>query len=319
MASEEMEIRTGSVLVPTCTIALALVSVAEPGTVSCFCEVNHIGNKTGACRRGAASPHNGITSIQIPSAPIAKPMVWPKRRGDNPSNIRSPTMVPMRTPTVATMMGVQSVSRSCPRVPEVDRCSRRIDQETGCRCSSDESKRWKAKCHQRGRAQTALIAGDAAKEARHEAEQRDNRPLRLPARRPTRELRDGGQEQETTEDTRESAWAESSVDQGARQRTRCAEQAEPHNDRAIHVGAQTPAADGRRRRVRQRHECDGRRGAESDGEQWRHQAANPESDDSGRGAGDDRDDEHRDEKHGAILDQRAGSNSSIGFPSGSSI
>jgi hypothetical protein len=41
--------------------------------------------------------------------------------------------------------------------------------ETGCRRGRDESKRGKAKCRQRGRAQTALIAGDAAKEARHEA------------------------------------------------------------------------------------------------------------------------------------------------------
>ena len=131
--------------------------------------------------------------------------------------------------------------------------------------------------------------------------------MRLPARRPARELRDGGQEQKTTEDARESAWAESRVDQRARQRTRCAEQAEPHKDRAIHVGAQTPAADGRRRRVRQRHECHCGSGAESDGEQRRHQAANPESDDSGRGAGEDRDDEHRDEKHRAILSLSASS------------
>ena len=47
---------------------------------------------------------------KIPSAPIAPLMVWPKRRGDNPSKIRSPTIVPMRTPTVATIMGAQSVS-----------------------------------------------------------------------------------------------------------------------------------------------------------------------------------------------------------------
>ena len=58
--------------------------------------------------------HTGIMSIQIPSAPIAPPIVWPKRRGDNPSKIRSPTIVPMRTPTVATMMGAQSVSRTGP-------------------------------------------------------------------------------------------------------------------------------------------------------------------------------------------------------------
>ena len=68
--------------------------------------------------RNGASPdpdrHTGITSIQIPSAPMATPMVWPKRRGDNPSSIRSPTMVPMRTPTVATMMGAQSVSSTGP-------------------------------------------------------------------------------------------------------------------------------------------------------------------------------------------------------------
>ena len=130
--------------------------------------------------------------------------------------------------------------------------------------------------------------------------------MRLPARRPARELRDRSQEQETTEDTRESAWPESGVDKRARQRTRCAEQAEPRNDSAIHVGAQTPAADGRRRRMRQRHECHGRCGAESHGEQWRHQTANPESDDCGRGAGEDRDDEHRDEKHRAILSSPQG-------------
>ena len=58
----------------------------------------------------SGSNHTGITSIQIPSAPIATPIVWPKRRGDSPSNIRSPTMVPMRTPTVATTIGAQSVS-----------------------------------------------------------------------------------------------------------------------------------------------------------------------------------------------------------------
>ncbi len=185
--------------------------------------------------------------------------------------------------------------------------------------------------------------------------------MRLPARRPAGELRDGGQQQKTTEDAREGAWAESAVHKGARQRTRGAEQAEPHKDRAIYVGAQAPAADGRRRHVGQRHECHSRCGAESEGEQWRHQAADPESDDSGRGTGEDRDDEDRDEKHRAILsppgnrrmpharlkraerrgqplanlsegrhlgrsralrcslsqDQRAGSNSSIGFPSGS--
>ncbi len=42
-------------------------------------------------------------------------------------------------------------------------------------------------------------------------------------------------------------------------------------------------------------------GAESERKQGRHQAANPESDDGGRGAGEDRDNEHRDEKHRAIL------------------
>ena len=62
----------------------------------------------------AVTCHTGITSIQIPSAPIATPIVWPKRRGDSPSSIRSPTMVPMRTPTVATMMGAQSVSSTGP-------------------------------------------------------------------------------------------------------------------------------------------------------------------------------------------------------------
>jgi hypothetical protein len=67
------------------------------------------------------------------------------------------------------------------------------------------------------------------------------------------------------------------------------------------MGAQAPAADGRRRRVRQRDECHRRCGAECDGEQRRQQAANPESDDGGRGAGEDRDKEHRDKKHRAIL------------------
>ena len=72
-------------------------------------------------------------------------------------------------------------------------------------------------------------------------------------------------------------------------------------DRTIHVGTQPPARDGRRRCVRQRHECHGCCGAESDREQWCHQAADPEADDSGCGVGDDRDDEHRDEKHSPIL------------------
>ena len=192
-------------------------------------------------------------------------------------------------------------------MPEVDRCSRRIDQQAGRRGGRDESKRWKAECRQRGRAQTALVAGDAAKEARHEAKQGDQRSMRVPARGPAGELRDRGQEQETAEDARESAWAESRVDQRTRQRARGAEQAEPHQHRAIHVAAQTPAADGRCRRVRQRHKGHGGCRAESDGEQWRHQAANPESDDSGRGAGEDRDDEDRDEKHRAILSLSASS------------
>ena len=90
-------------------------------------------------------------------------------------------------------------------MPEIDRCSRRIDQETGSRRSRDESKRWKAKCGERGRAQAALITGDAAKEARQEAKQRDNRSMRFPARGPASELRESGQEQKTTEDARESA------------------------------------------------------------------------------------------------------------------
>ena len=68
--------------------------------------------------------HTGITSIQIPSTPIAPPMVWPKR--DNPSNIRSPTMVPMRTPTVATVMGAQSVSSAGPDVDTI--IARTIDR-----------------------------------------------------------------------------------------------------------------------------------------------------------------------------------------------
>ncbi len=45
---------------------------------------------------------------------MAPPMMWPKRRGDNPNNIRSPTMVPMRTPTVAMLMCAQSVSSTGP-------------------------------------------------------------------------------------------------------------------------------------------------------------------------------------------------------------
>ena len=125
--------------------------------------------------------------------------------------------------------------------------------------------------------------------------------MRLPARRPARELRNRGQEQKTTEDARENTWAESGIEQRARQRAHCAEQTEPHKDSAIHMGAQAPATDGRCRCVWQGHECHGRRGAECDGKQRRQQAANPESDDGGRGAGEDRDKEHRDKKHSAIL------------------
>ena len=125
--------------------------------------------------------------------------------------------------------------------------------------------------------------------------------MRLPARRPARELRHCGQEQKTTEDARENTWAESGIEQRARQRAHRAEQTEPHKDSAIHMDAQAPAADRRRGRVRQRHECLRRCGAECDGEQRRQQAANPESDDGGRGAGENCDKEHRDKKHSAIL------------------
>ena len=115
------------------------------------------------------APQTGITSIQIPSAPIARPIVWPKRRGDNPSNIRSPTMVPMRTPTVATMMGTQSVSSTGPECRGRPVFAPHLPG-TDCRRGRDESKRRKAERRQRGRAQTALIAGDAAKEAGREAQ-----------------------------------------------------------------------------------------------------------------------------------------------------
>ena len=57
---------------------------------------------------------NGITSSQIPSNPIAAPIVCPNWRGDNPSSSRSPKTVPMRTPAVATAIGAQSMSRTGP-------------------------------------------------------------------------------------------------------------------------------------------------------------------------------------------------------------
>jgi hypothetical protein len=125
--------------------------------------------------------------------------------------------------------------------------------------------------------------------------------MRSPARCPARELRDGGQQQETAEDAGESPRTKSGVEKSARQRTRCTEQPEPYKDRAIHVGAQSPAADGGRRGVRQRHKCDGGCSAESDGEQWCHQAANAKPDHRGGRAGENCHDEHRDQKHRAIL------------------
>ena len=124
-------------------------------------------------------------------------------------------------------------------MPEVDRRPRRVYKEPGCRRRGDKSKRWKVERSQGGGTQTTLIAGNAAEEPGEETEERHQPSLRLPAGRPAGELGNGSQDQERAKQTGQSSWSKSRGKQRARQRARGAEQAEPQEDAAIHVGTIT--------------------------------------------------------------------------------
>src|SRR5262245_35076222 len=136
-----------------------------------------------------------------------------------------------------------------------------------------------------GRSQATLIAGHATEEPRQHAEHTNKRAAWLPMPRPTRELREGRQEQQPSEHAGECTRTKPRVDESAGKRAGRTQYAERLQDGSIDLFAEAPTADRGRKRMRQGHRSYRDARAELQRKERRQHAANAEADDTGRGAG----------------------------------
>ena len=142
-----------------------------------------------------------------------------------------------------------------------------------------------------GRSQATLIAGYATEEPREHAKHTNEWAARLPVPCPTGELCEGRQDQQPSKHASKRARTKPRVDQSSAKRAGGTQDAERLQNRAINLSTQAPAADRGRKRMRQRHRRDRDARAEFQRKQRSQHAANAESDDTGRCAGENGDEE----------------------------
>lgn len=183
---------------------------------------------------------------------------------------------------------------------EVDGHSRCIDDESDRRGGRHEGLLLDIETKECRGANPALVAHQAAEDARNGSRDSCDGPAESdPARKP-RELARADENENDSEHYGERSIRGERMEQSASQSTRRAGDAEAHEDAAIDVLAQSPESERGREDMRNGDRGDCQLSADAHREQWREQAPDSESNNRGYGArehGDDGEKELEDHSH----------------------